>query len=91
MGDPHHRYISGRQTSSVSILLLRPSSYAYAGAWGDLVDALMESLRYTLLDEMILLLHEDCPAPVDQRSKHVRQISYTTLEEIPQLLSSTTA
>ena len=91
MGDPPHRSISGGHLSLVNVLLLRSSSYAYAKGWGDLVHVLMESLKSTLLDEMILLLHEDRPAPTEQQSEHVRQISYTTLEEIPQLLSSTTA
>ena len=90
MENPLHRSISGRHLSPAEILLLSPISYANAREWGDLVHALMESLKYSLLDEMILLLHEKRPAPTEQRSEHVRQISYAMLEEIPQLLLPTT-
>ena len=71
------------------MLLLKPHRYAAAERWGDLVNAFAESLKDSSLDEMILLLHATIPNPREQRLECVRQVSYDTLDGIPQLLIST--
>jgi hypothetical protein len=71
------------------ILLLRPNSYAAAENWDDLVYAFTESLRYSSLDEMILLLHTAILGPPGWRSKYVRLVSYDRLGEVRKLLLST--
>ena len=88
-GNPHRGSISGRCHSSTKILSLRPSSYAYAKGWNNLVNAFSESLKHSSLDEMILLVHTTIPGPYEQQLEYVRQVTYNTLDEIPQLLLST--
>jgi len=73
----------------VKVLSLKPSRYAAAKGWGDLVDAFAESLKDSSLDEMILLLHAAIHDPCEQRLECVRPVSYNTLDGIPQLLIST--
>ena len=74
----------------MKISLLRPNSYVDANGWNGLVNAFTESLRNSLLDEMILLLHPTIPGPRGWRSKYVRVVSHNRLDEVPGLLLSTT-
>ena len=70
--------------------LLRSDSYANANCWDDLVYAFTGSLRDSFLDEIVLLLHADIPGPDGWRSEYVRPVSYDSLDEVPELLLSTT-
>ena len=72
-------------------LLLRPDSYTDAKCWDDLVYAFTGSLKNSSLDEIILLLHDTIPRPHGWRSKFVRPVSYNRLDEVPELLLSTTS
>lgn len=72
-------------------MLLRPNSYADAEDWDDLVHASIESLKHSSLDEMILLVHNTIPGQYEERPKYVRLVTYSTLDEIPRLLSTTPA
>jgi len=60
--------------------------YVHAKNWSDLEYALTESLKYTSLDEMILLLHDSITAPLGRRWNHVRPVVYSRLDEVPRLL-----
>lgn len=73
----------------MKVLLLKPNSYAAAEGWGDLVDAFVESLKDSLLDEVILLLHTTIPNLHEQRLECIHPVSYNMLDAIPQLLIST--
>ena len=88
MEKSHRGSISGRHRSLAKIFLLRLSSYADAKDWDDLFHALTESLKYSSLDEMILLLHTAVPGPHEQRSEYVRPVTYDTQDEIRQQLLS---
>ena len=70
------------------ISLLRPNSYANAKGWDDLVQAFIESLEHSSLDEMVLLLHVDIPGPYEHQTEYFRPVFYNTLEEVPHLLLS---
>ncbi|KAJ7671947.1 hypothetical protein B0H17DRAFT_1208872 [Mycena rosella] len=58
--------------------------YMTAGSWLDLVRVLRWSTAGSSLDELVVLLHADRPRP--HPIKNVRQIVYTALEGVPQLL-----
>lgn len=60
----------------------------HAKNWGDLELALVDSLKNTLLDEMIVLLHESIPGPHGKSWNHVRSVVYRRLNEVPMLLSA---
>ena len=51
--------------------------------------AFAESLRFSSLDEMILLLHTTLPNPGGWRLKYVRSVSYDRLDGVHKLLIST--
>ena len=89
MGLPHGA-TNGRHRLSVEMLLLRSNSYANAEGWDDLVDAFTVPLRNSSLDEIILLLHIGTIGPHEPGPKHVRPVYYNTLDEVPELLLSTT-
>ncbi|KAJ7171712.1 hypothetical protein C8R43DRAFT_1231226 [Mycena crocata] len=64
-----------------------PLSHKYitADSWQGLVRAVRTSTAGSPLDEMVVLLYGDHPRrPI----RHVRQITYNSLEDIPQLLGS---
>ena len=87
----YRRFTSGRYClSDMGTLLLKSHSYANANCWDDLVCAFTESLRGSFLDEIVLLLHADIPGPDGRRSEYVRPVSYNSLDEVPELLLSTT-
>ena len=85
--NPHRGFISGRHHSSAKVSLLRPSSYANAESWDDLVYVLTTSLRNSSLDEMILLLHIDIPDQYEWRPNYVRLVAYRRLDDVPKLLT----
>ena len=74
---------------SVKRLLLRSNSYAAAEGWDDLVHAFTESLKDSSLDEMVLLLHTTVSVPHEERSGYIRPVSYSKLDSVPRLLSTT--
>ena len=76
--------------SSAKTLLLRPNSYVDAEDWDDLVHVSTESLKHSSLDGMTLLLHTSISGPLEQQSEFIRQVSYSTLDEVPKLLLSMT-
>jgi len=88
MENLHHGSINGGYLLSVKTLLLRSNSYVNAKRWEDLVLVFTGSLGETSLDEMTLLLHTTIPGPYGWRSKFVRPVSYTNLDEVPELLLS---
>ena len=88
MANLYRGSINGRYHLLVKMPLLKSNSYADAKYWDDLVYAFTESLRGSLLDEIIHLLHASIPGSHGWRSKYVRQVSYDWLEEVPKLLLS---
>ena len=58
----------------------------HAKNWGDLEFAVADSLKNTLMDEMVVLLHGSIPGPHGKRWNHIRPVVYSRLNEVPTLL-----
>ena len=87
--DSRHRSISGRYPSPTSALVLRSNSYTNAKDWDGLMRALVESLKRSPPDEMILLLRDTASGRPERLSEHVRPVTYHLLYRVPkQLLSN---